>query len=68
VENPKKRVVPQGEMRQANPEELERQISNLASSLAAGRGLDGEAGEELCPCWIENRQLIRILAPFVSMN
>lgn len=67
MHNPKKRVTRRPIEQPLSHEKLERQLSSVAASLTAGQG-SSDPAEHLQPCWIEPRQLIRILVPFVSMN
>lgn len=67
VSNPKKPATRHEPATPLSQEELERQLTSVAASLTAGRD-PGDSEEELQPCWIEPRHLIRIVAPFVSMN
>lgn len=54
--------------RELGPEDLSREMTRVAARLLPAPDPTGIEGEENLPCWIEPRQLIRILAPFVSMN
>ncbi len=68
MHNPKKRPPRRESVRTLSHEELERQIGSVASSLTGGQAPVESETSDLEPCWIEPRHLIRILAPFVSMN
>jgi hypothetical protein len=68
VHNPKKPPLHGRSPRELGPDDLSREMSRVAARLVPAQESSGIDGEENLPCWIEPRQLIRILAPFVSMN
>lgn len=68
MHDPKKRLTHSEAVRLLSREDLEHQLMQVASSLAGDSGAGTSGEEESGPCWIEPRHLIRIVAPFISMN
>jgi hypothetical protein len=69
VSNPKKdRDADRERARQLSHEELQKQMGHVASDLLAVQEAAEEEVSDSSPAWIAPRQLVRILAPFVSMN
>ena len=68
MQDPKKRLSQYDILRRLHREDLRRQMTDVASSLADDTAVPLMDEEPPVPSWIEPLELIRILAPYVCLN
>lgn len=68
MQDPKKRLSQYDILRRLHRDDLRRQMMDVASNLTDNTAVSSMDEELSVPSWIEPRELIRILAPYVCLN
>ncbi|MCZ6779381.1 MAG: hypothetical protein O7F16_10515 [Acidobacteria bacterium] len=68
MEDPKKRLSQHDILHRLYRDDLRRRMMDVASSLTNDTAVPSLDEEPPVPSWIEPRDLIRILAPYVCLN